>query len=146
MLGEAKRRAYHAALAAGLLAAATIACGAAPPDSPAPAGDAPPVSSQDDRVTWMERSFAKESGNCDTENDALSCTRVQFDWVDVTGAPGAGAAAAINGPIQEWLQRPVFEDDGGTLEQIAAGLQQAHDDLVAEFPDYNLPWYVERNV
>jgi hypothetical protein len=127
---------------------AVIACGAAET-----AGDGNVASSataaaaaQTSGIPYEIRTYRNVAGDCGNAERPAACTRVELTWPEVIAPAAEALLEAINEPLHEWLARPVFEDDGGTPEQIASGLQRAHDQLREEFPEYALPWHLERTV
>ena len=97
-------------------------------------------------VVYEMRGSTYDAGACGDDREPAPCTRVELAWPMITSVPSGEAMASINGFVRTWLARPVFEDDGGSAEEIGAALERAHDQLRRDFPDYDLPWHVERSV
>ncbi len=92
-------------------------------------------------VAFEVRSWARSSGECG--DNGAPCIRLAFTWPEAASGPDSSAVGAINAHIRELMERPAF-GDGGSAEQLFGELDRSRASVVEEFPDYGLPWWIER--
>jgi hypothetical protein len=137
---DGRERARRCRFLSALVLAAT-ACGPSADVAAPGAGEGSAASSL---PSYEMRSFESAGGECGSADQPVQCVRVALSWPEAT-AP-AELAATVNEGIARWLRRATFVQGGSSPEEIFEELVTAHDDLRQEFPDYALPWHVERTV
>lgn len=127
-----------------LLAALTLAVAACGTSADVAAPGADEDSGTLNPVSYEMRSFESSGGECGSADKPVPCIRVALSWPEVTAPPAV--AESVNEPIAGWLRRASFVQGGNSPEEIFAELETAYADLREEFPDYALPWHIERTV
>jgi Protein of unknown function (DUF3298)/Deacetylase PdaC len=138
-----------AAILSPVLLILAFACGR-PPESEPPVADAPQAPSREAapprpaRLAWETRTLERTAAGCEEEG---ACATVSLEYPEVTAAPGAATAQALNRFIRDFVLAPaVGEEPAATPEALAEEVLRESERFHRELPDAPGGWSLERTV
>ena len=101
--------------------------------------------SETNNVESAGREYFKTLDNCDTLRG--ECTKVQFRYPFIKIISNEAAADSINTDIELYLRKGFYTDTlYENYDSISTELFREYKLFLKDFPEYNIPWFLTRNI